>query len=193
MKPGGPAGPRRIVLTGFMGAGKSTVGRLLAAQLDWPFADLDEHISAEHQLSVADIFARHGEAHFRALEVAAVERLLQSEPAVIALGGGAIETPEVRALLFPSADSPSAPRAVTIYLAAPLGELLSRCHITGAPVRPLLHGSEDREQRFARRLPFYRMAHLILDTEGLGPEQVVEHILTALFAGQASRRETSAQ
>ncbi len=205
----GPNGPRRIVLTGFMGAGKTTVGRLLASRLGWPFLDIDQRIAAEQQLSIADIFARRGEPHFRALELAAIQSALAQDPVVLALGGGAIETPGVRALLLPSPDPTSAPRhfatdTVTIYLAAPLPELLARCHAEPAagtvPVRPLLAstegGSAAVEQRFAHRLPFYRQAHLIVDTAELAPQQVVTHILDALFApfpAQNANREIPAQ
>src|SRR6201996_7907524 len=94
--------PRRIVLTGFMGAGKSTVGRILAARLRWPFLDLDSLITAEHGRTVAQIFADHGEEHFRRLEFEAIARVLdpghEYQNAVIALGGGAIETEAAREL-----------------------------------------------------------------------------------------------
>ncbi|MGA9718913.1 MAG: shikimate kinase, partial [Acidobacteriaceae bacterium] len=108
--PPGPAVlPRRIVLTGFMGAGKSTVGRMLAARLRWPFIDIDSLITAEHGRTVAQIFADHGEEHFRRLEAEATARVLDPahdyEQAVIALGGGAIETEAVRQLLFPGPSS----------------------------------------------------------------------------------------
>ena len=189
--------PRRIVLTGFMGAGKSTVGRLLAARLHWPFLDIDSLITAEHGLSVARIFAHHGEEHFRLLEAETIARVLdpvQQDPAynhnqaIVALGGGAIETEAVRHLLF---DEPaSVPGTVTIFLTAPLPELLARCHTTPlstqntcddedeeTPVRPLLTAPEPPEDRLARRLPHYRRAHLTVDTSGVPPEEVVDRIM----------------
>lgn len=189
--------PRRIVLTGFMGAGKSTVGRLLAARLRWPFLDIDSLITAEHGLSVARIFAHHGEEHFRHLEAETIARVLdpvQQDPgynhnqAIVALGGGAIETEAVRHLLF---DEPaSVPGTVTIFLTAPLPELLARCHATPlstqntcddedeeTPVRPLLTAPEPPEDRLARRLPHYRRAHLTVDTSGVPPEEVVDRIM----------------
>ena len=95
--------PRRIVLTGFMGAGKSTVGRILAARLRWPFLDIDSLITTEHGRTVAQIFADHGEEHFRRLEAEATARVLdpahEYSQAVVALGGGAIETEAIRELL----------------------------------------------------------------------------------------------
>ena len=186
--------PRRIVLTGFMGAGKSTVGRILAARLRWPFLDIDSLITAEHGRTVAQIFADHGEEHFRRLEAEATARVLdpthEYNQAVIALGGGAIETEAIRELIFSSelSGSSSVPGTVTIFLAAPLPDLLARCRVeprpapspestVEIPVRPLLTAAEPPEDRLARRLPHYRRAHLTLDTAGVPPVEVVERIV----------------
>jgi shikimate kinase len=198
--------PRRIALTGFMGAGKSTVGRILAARLRWPFLDIDSLITAEHGRTVAQIFADHGEEHFRRLEAEAIARLLdplQQDPphnyeqAVVALGGGAIETDAVRELLFSQPSSVPAP--VTIFLSAPLSELLARCNIgpgatesaslhpgDEASVRPLLTAPEPPEARLARRLPHYRRAHLTVDTSGVPPTEVVDRILHWLSGNSPS-------
>jgi shikimate kinase len=201
--------PRRIVLTGFMGAGKSTVGRILAARLRWPFLDTDSLITAEHGLTVAQIFAQDGEEHFRRIEAEAIARILdplhedpvhQHQQAIVALGGGAIETEAVRQLLFDP--EISVPATVTIFLSAPLPELLARCHVGPAtsrdtcaqetekpPVRPLLTAPEPPEDRLARRLPHYRQAHLTVDTAGVPPTEVVNRIVDWLSArdGSASR------
>ncbi|HEX6771330.1 MAG TPA: shikimate kinase [Acidobacteriaceae bacterium] len=185
--PAGPVPPERIVLTGFMGAGKSTVGRILAARLGWPFLDTDSILIAEHGCSIAQIFSLHGEPHFRRIEAEAVSRVLdpayEHSHAVIGLGGGAIETEAVRRLLFPA--SPSVPAIVTIFLAAPIDELLIRCRPAAsgraeAPIRPLLAAPEPPEERLARRLPYYRRAHLTVETAGLTPDQVADHILAWL-------------
>jgi shikimate kinase len=179
--PMGPALPRRVVLTGFMGAGKSTVGRMLAARLGWPFLDIDSLIAAEQNCPVAQIFADHGEPHFRRLEAEAVARVLHAghehAQAVVALGGGAIETEAVRQILF-------APGAVTIFLSAPLAELLARCRAgsSGAPIRPLLAAAESPEDRLARRLPYYQQAHLTVDTAGIAQAGVVDRIMEWLSA-----------
>ncbi len=191
--PPGPAAlPRRIVLTGFMGAGKSTVGRMLAARLRWPFLDIDSLIAEEHNCAVARIFAERGEPHFRRLEADAVAHVLhpnhEHRKAIVALGGGAIETEAVRSLLF--IGNASAPETVTIFLAAPLAELLARCRATEptgtarepAPVRPLLSGAESPEDRLTRRLPLYNRAHLTVDTSGIPPAMVVERIIDWLSA-----------
>jgi shikimate kinase len=195
--------PRRIVLTGFMGAGKSTVGRLLAERLGWPFLDIDSLLTEEHGLSVARIFAHHGEEHFRLVEAEAVTRVLdpahEHREAIVALGGGAIETETVRELLFD--DPESAPDTVTIFLAAPLPELLARCNATPhttqttcdeteeeTAARPLLTAPEPPEDRLARRLPYYQRANLAVDTSGISPAEVVERILASLAAPLTTNR-----
>jgi shikimate kinase len=186
--------PRRIVLTGFMGAGKSTVGRLLASRLGWPFRDIDAILTAEHRLTVAEIFARHGEECFRALEAEAIARTLEQDSVVIALGGGAIETEAVRSILFTNA-ADAAQKTLTIYLEAPLPELLARCSKprdesrdeAGAEPgaepgneRPLLAAPESLQDRLARRLPHYQRAHLTVRTSGSTLETVVAKILAHL-------------
>ncbi len=167
--------PERIVLTGFMGAGKSTVGRILAARLGWRFFDTDALIAAQHYATVAEIFRLHGEAHFRTLELEAIERALTPPHSVVALGGGAVETPAVRDLLF----TPTANTAVTVYLEAPLPELIERCS-PHAAARPLLATAETPEQRLLRRQPLYQQAHLTVATSGQSPESVVQQILDRL-------------
>jgi shikimate kinase len=181
-----------------MGAGKSTVGRILAARLRWPFVDVDSLITTEHGLTVAQIFAQDGEEHFRRLEAEATARVLdpahEYQQAVVALGGGAIENGAVRQLLFDKALS--VPATVTIFLSAPLPELLARCHVAPpanagaeaaghAPIRPLLTAPEPPEARLARRLPHYQRAHLTMDTAGIPPVEVVERILAWLTTPDA--------
>jgi len=87
---------RRIVLTGFMGSGKSTVGPLVARRLDWKFVDADDVIAAEAGSTIPEIFAREGEAAFRERERATIARLAGEAALVLALGGGAIETEATR-------------------------------------------------------------------------------------------------
>src|SRR5581483_6742896 len=114
-----------------------------------------------------------------------LDPLHEYERAVMSLGGGAIETEAVRRLLF--ADNAG---LVTIFLAAPLAELLARCRATEhsgtaegrEPVRPLLSAAEPPEDRLARRLPHYRRAHLTLDTAGIPPAVVVDRVIDWLSA-----------
>src|SRR5947209_3731636 len=122
---------RRIVLTGFMGSGKSTVGPLLAARLGWQFVDADDVIVAETGMAITDFFARHGEAAFREREHAAIARLAGEDALVLALGGGAIETEATREVLLTSAGT------ILVHLGVKLETTLARCGGT-EQTRPVL-------------------------------------------------------
>ena len=95
-----PALIRRIVLTGFMGSGKSTVGPLLAERLGWRFIDADDVIVAATGMPITEFFAQHGEAAFREREHATIARLAEQDALILALGGGAIETEATREVLL---------------------------------------------------------------------------------------------
>jgi shikimate kinase len=101
---------RSIVLVGMMGVGKSSIGRRLAARLGIPFVDADTEIEKAAAMSIADIFARHGEADFRSGEARVIARLLESGPQVLATGGGAVMNPATRAAIQA--------KAVSIWLSA---------------------------------------------------------------------------
>ncbi len=159
----------RVVLTGFMGAGKSTVGRILAPLLGWRLLDIDSLLCDKNGATVVELFAQHGEQGFRRLEAAAIAEALQEQNAVIALGGGAIEHAETRALLS------SDPLGLIVYLEAPFAVSLARCAgEPGAAVRPLLQDSAALEQRFRARLPFYRAAHLTVLTSEHTPDEIAK-------------------
>jgi shikimate kinase len=165
---------RRLVLTGFMGAGKSTVGRLLAARLGWSFLDLDAHLEARAGLSVAEIFARHGEAHFRRLESSALASALGRSQIVLALGGGTPEILTNRLLLEQT------PATATIFLDAPFPTLFDRCVLQGI-ARPVLADPVLAEARFRERQPLYRrLARHTVDTANLSPETTTEELLSIL-------------
>ena len=167
-----PSTISRIILTGFMGAGKSTVGALLALRLGWRFLDSDHLIESRAGMTIADIFAQQGEPAFRDLEAAVIRHATATHSLVLALGGGALETAATRELLAALQDS------VVIYLHAPLETLLSRCaaHADG-PVRPVLADRARLEQRWRNRQPWYRQAHLTIATAQMDPHTIVEQIL----------------
>ena len=167
---------QRLVLTGFMGSGKTTVGRLLAARLGWAVADLDDAVAERQGLSVPEIFAQRGETAFRAAEHQALCELLQQPRLVIALGGGAPETPELRQLLAAS------PQTAVVHLRAPFMTLYDRCLEQArdplAVSRPLLTERSAAEQRYLRRLPLYaELAHHAVEVAESAPAEIVEDIL----------------
>ncbi len=164
--------PRRIVLTGFMGSGKSTVGPLLAERLGWRFVDADEAIVAEAGCTIPEIFAREGETRFRERERAAIERLAGEDALVLALGGGAIESEATRSLLVET------PETLLIHLEVELATTLERCRGT-EHLRPILADGANLASRYERRLPLYRTAHVSIAVDTLTPEEVVETIVSA--------------
>ena len=179
-KTGSPAIPaipphlKRLVLTGFMGAGKSTIGRILADRIHWNFLDLDAHLEARTGATIPELFAQHGEPHFRRLESTALASALGHTETVLALGGGTPEGLTNRLLLEQT------PGTFTIFLAAPFPTLFDRCMLQDI-ARPVLEDPAAAQLRFAHRHPLYtRLARLTIDTADLTPEDTVETILTAL-------------
>jgi len=168
--------PRRIVLTGFMGSGKSTAGPMVARRLGWRFVDADDAIEAEAGLPIAQLFAREGEAAFRERERAAIARLAAGDGLVLALGGGAIEHAETRSLLL------AAPATLLVHLEVELETTLARCRGT-EHLRPILADSANLAARYQRRLPLYRTAHVTIRTDRLTPEETVEAVLRAARLG----------
>ena len=159
-----------ITLTGFMGTGKTVVGRRLAKRLGWRFVDVDELIESVAKKSIPKIFTDHGEAVFRRLEQRAVHRAVKVDPAVIATGGGAFIDPENRRLL--KACGP------VVCLSAHPREILQRIR-AALPTRPLLAGEPTLsriEHLLAQRATGYAKADLTIDTTGLSVEQIAERI-----------------
>ena len=189
------AGLKRLVLTGFMGAGKSTVGRLLAERLGWEFLDLDVLVESRSGLTVPEIFSTHGEAHFRRLESQELAAALGRGNIVLALGGGAPESLTNRLLLEQT------PATETVFLDASFATLFDRCMlqalnappvtpaIAAQPIqlRPLLADPANAEARFVARRPIYRrLARLAVDTSALSTEETVDAILSAFSRGSAA-------
>lgn len=167
-----------MFLIGFMGAGKTSVGRALASRLGWRFCDLDQLIESREGLSVAAIFARHGEAGFRAAETRALKELLQDasgkDDLVVALGGGAFIQPQNQEELERA-------EACTVLLEAPVEELRRRCS-RDETVRPLAGNAERFTELFEARASAYALARHKVSTMGKAVEDVaaeIERILTA--------------
>lgn len=167
-----PAAVRRIVLTGFMGSGKSTVGPLIAAKLGWRFLDADDAIVAETGIAISEFFARFGEDAFREREHEIIARLIGEDGLVLALGGGAIEASPTRKLLL------SAPATILIHLEVKLDTTLRRCEGTDH-TRPVLADRANLAVRYDRRLPLYRTAHVSIAVDLLNPDEVADAVIQA--------------
>lgn len=159
-----------IVLMGFMGTGKTTVGRLLASRLGRPFVDMDAVIEAREGRAISAIFAKEGEAHFRKLERALAVELAGRAGQVIATGGGVV--------LNPDNVTDFRRTGIVVCLTAPPETILRR--VAGDAHRPLLEDGEKTER--IRRLlevrrPFYEALPHRLDTAGSAPEALVERLL----------------
>ncbi|MDE3200246.1 MAG: shikimate kinase [Acidobacteriota bacterium] len=165
-----PHPTQRIVLTGFMGSGKSTVGPLIARRLGWRFIDVDNVIEADAGMKISEIFAQQGEAAFRAQEQATIARLSSENNLVLALGGGAIESEPTRILLLQS------PGTLLVHLEVELATTLLRCGGTEG-TRPVLADRANLEARYTRRLPLYRTAHVSISVDRLTPNQVVTAVI----------------
>lgn len=162
-----------IVLVGLMGAGKSTVGRRLAARLGMTFRDADNEIEAAAGMSIPDIFAAYGEAHFRDGERRVIDRLLQEETMVLATGGGAYMDAATRASIRE--------HAVSVWLRADLDTLMRR--VRKRSNRPLLQNADPEgvmRRLIDERYPVYGEADVVVESREGPHEKVVEAIIAAL-------------
>jgi shikimate kinase len=169
-----PPDVHRVLLVGFMGSGKSTVGPLLAARLGWRFFDFDVTIEAEEGVSIAEIFRTKGEPWFRRAESRVARKLLARDRVVLGSGGGWGSSSE-RLGGLPEGTA-------SVWLRVSAEEAVRRTAAAGG-TRPLLSASDPLEE--ARRLlrersPGYAAAHLGVDTDGRTPEDVVEEILAEI-------------
>jgi shikimate kinase len=160
----------RVVLVGFMGSGKSTVGRLLARKLGWAFVDMDKLIEERTGRRIADIFREQGEAAFRGEELAVARELQSAIHSVIATGGGAFAEAATREALSTG--------AFTVWLAAEFEALARRVPTDGS--RPLAADREIMRRLFEQREPSYRSADLIVDAMD-SPEAIAGRIVAAAF------------
>ncbi len=172
MRAEGPvaAEPGRIVLVGFMGSGKSTVGALLARRLGWSFVDLDRLIEARHRMTVAEIFATRGEEFFRSEEMRPRKRRRDSTRHVVATGGGAFTFPATRAALRRE--------STVVWLRCDLDTMLSR--IPPDQSRPLAGSRERMAALLVEREPSYRLADLAVDSSAEGADVVARRIVEAI-------------
>ena len=167
-------GIRVIFLVGFMGSGKTSVGRSLSHRLGWRFEDLDERIQKREGRSIAQIFRESGEEQFRQAEHVALRHLLQeldSTGVVVALGGGAFVQLQNRALT-------TAPGGRTVFLDAGVDELWRRCQ--DSVERPLREDEQHFRHLYERRLPHYRKASIRVDIGGKDVESIAEEIIATL-------------
>jgi shikimate kinase len=165
---------RRVTLVGFMGAGKSTVGRLLARRLGLCFVETDDIIAAREGVTIPEIFARSGEARFRSLEAEVLDLLDDRLGHVVSTGGGFPCRPGVMARLRA--------QGTVVWLAAVFDALYERANRVGG--RPLLAGRSVEEVRalFDARKAYYSQAHLAIDTTHLGVDAVANRIVRELRA-----------
>lgn len=166
---------KSIVLIGFFGTGKSTIGRRLAQSLNWEFIDTDRAIEELTGLRVADIFRLHGEKRFHSEEALLVKRLSEKEDCVIATGGGTVLDPHNWAIL--------ARQGWMICLYAPVETVLQRVKARRS-ARPLLKGDrENIAELWSARQKVYAQADLIIDTTGKEIDQIAEEILSHVIKG----------
>ncbi len=177
--------PRVLILVGFMGAGKTSVGKRLAESLHWHFQDLDDRIQTRAGRSIEDIFRDSGETEFRRCEHIALRELLEeskTDPLVIALGGGAFVQPENAALM-------QRPDVASIFLDAPVAELFERCQLQ-ATERPLRGNESNFRQLYETRRGSYMAATCRVETTAKKIPQIAEEIIRTLGISEVSRPRT---
>ncbi|MCW5702656.1 MAG: shikimate kinase [Bradyrhizobium sp.] len=168
-------GKRCIVLIGMMGAGKSTIGRRMAARLRLPFLDADTEIETAAGMSIPDIFETHGEPHFRDGEARVIARLLDNGPAVIATGGGAFMREETRDRIRD--------KAVSLWLQADADIIMKR--VRRRSDRPLLQNPDPEgtvNRLLEEREPVYRTADLTIMSRDVPHDRIVDECIDALHA-----------
>jgi len=166
---------RTVALVGMMGAGKSSVGRRLAAKLGVPFRDADSEIEAAAGCSIAEIFERFGEVNFRDGERRVIARLLAEPAHILATGGGAFIDPATRARIKAE--------ALSVWMRVPVDVLVAR--VQRRETRPLLRQGDPREileNLLAQRAPLYAEADLTVDSADGPHATAVDRIVAALIA-----------
>jgi shikimate kinase len=170
-------GRRSIVLVGMMGAGKSSVGRRLAARLGIGFVDADTEIESAAGMTIPEIFAKHGEPYFRAGEARVIARLLDNGPQVLATGGGSIMDQKTRDLIHI--------KGVSVWLKADIDVLVKRTKRRND--RPLVDRMKDL---LPLREPIYALSDIIVESRDEPHENIVEDIIVRLPRALSAARET---
>lgn len=169
----------RIYLSGFMGAGKTTVGRELARRLGWPFLDLDLEVETAAGATVREIFEGRGEAEFRRLERQALAATFEREPLVVAVGGGT--------LVDPSNLAAARARGRVVWLDAPFELLVRRIGPRGKLDRPLFRDEEQARALLRERTPAYRRSDLVVEIGPVEtPAEIAGRILLELRLREAA-------
>ncbi|MEO8482606.1 MAG: shikimate kinase [Acidobacteriota bacterium] len=160
----------KIYLVGFMAAGKSTVARALSQRLQWRAEDIDELIERRERMTVADVFARHGEPYFRQVEREMLQLVRPLRHIVVATGGGTFVDPDNRALMCLD--------GTVVWLDVPLADLIGRIPQDGR--RPLAADRAQLERLYEARTDAYRLAHIRLPAARLSASQVVDRLLESI-------------
>ena len=175
-------GQRSIVLVGLMGAGKSAVGRKLAALLSLPFTDADQEIETVSKMTIPDLFEHYGEPEFRALEQRVITRLLKSGPQILATGGGAFINEKTRQAIRQG--------GISVWLSADIDLLMER--VSRRSNRPLLRDPDPRgvmRRLMRERYPVYETADIEVRSQDISKEDMAANVAAALAGWLESRRD----
>jgi shikimate kinase len=181
-----PLAGRSIVFVGLMGAGKTAIGRKVAALLGLPFVDSDQEIESVSRMTIPELFERYGEPEFRALEQRVIHRILESGSQVLSTGGGAFMNAQTRDWI--------AEHGISIWLKADIDVLFAR--VSKKQNRPLLKTQDPRgtlERLITERYPVYALADVTVATRDERKEVIVAEVVDALSAYLASDPEKPVQ